>query len=129
MQQKKTAKYECHYPLVAEDSAYHYTNCNWQYGDSLRTYHAKYKDSVAVDYDVSKMKYIYVAKGEDYNGRSNKEEFNEFSHNLQYWIVPSFFAIMFAMIIFAFILYRDNGKALKEKRKDSILNMMKDGNS
>ena len=101
---------------------------NWDY-DSVKAHYAKYKDSVAVDYDFSKMKYIYVAKGEDYNGRSNKEEFNEFSHNLQYWIVPSFFAIMFAIIIFAFILYRDNGKALKEKRKDSILNMMKDGNS
>ena len=92
----------------------------------MRTYYAKYKDSVAVDYDVSKMKYIYVAKGEDYNGRSNKEEFNVFSHNLQYWIVPSFFAIMFAIVIFASILSRDNGKALKEKRKDSILNMMKE---
>jgi hypothetical protein len=33
---------------------------------------------------------------------------------------------MFAMIIFAVVLYRDNGKALKEKRRDSILGMMKE---
>jgi len=99
--------------------------------DSVKAHYAKYKDSVAVDWvysaETGHFETVYVAKGEDYNG--NKEQFNEFSHNLQYWVVPSFFAIMFAMIIFAVVLYRDNGKALKEKRKDSILNMMKDGNS
>ena len=125
MQQKKTAKYECHYPSVAGDSAYHYDNCNWQYADSLRTHFAKYKDSVAIDYDFTKGKTVYIAKGEDYIDTSEHSTAAE----AQYYLVPAFIAIMTALVIFAFVLYRDNDTALKQKRKDSILNMMKDGNS
>ena len=123
MQPKKTAKYECHYPLVAEDSAYHYTNCNWQYGDSLRTYHAKYKDSVAVDYDVSEMRYIYVHRdnADSWKGRQEDKQDITFATTAQYYMVPAFFALMMILMIFAFVLYRDNDKALRQKRKDSVL--------
>ena len=33
------------------------------YADSLRAWASGYKDSVAVDYDATKMRYIYVPKG------------------------------------------------------------------
>jgi uncharacterized membrane protein YsdA (DUF1294 family) len=36
-------------------------------------------------------------------------------------MVPTFFAIMIILTVFAFVLYRDNDKALKQKRKDSVL--------
>lgn len=96
---------------------------NWDY-DSVRTHYTKYRDSVAVDYDMSKMKYIYVAKGEDYNGGLQNTEYDSISHEAQYYIVPGFIAIITAVMIFAFVLLRDNEQALKQKRKDSVLNMM-----
>ena len=120
MQPKKTSKYECHYPLVAEDSAYHYDNCNWQYADSLRTHYAKYKDSVAVDYDGAKMRTIYIAKDEDYIDTSEHSTAAE----AQYYVVPLFMSIMIALLIFAFILYRDNSQALMEKKQDNIMDFI-----
>lgn len=97
---------------------------NW--ADSVRTWASSYKDSVAVDYDMSQMRYIYVHKDHKDSWRGGVEdESNLTTANWQYSIVPTFFAIMIALIIFAMVLYRDNNKALNEKRKDSILNMMK----
>ncbi len=124
MQPKKQSKYECHYPSVAEDSAYHYANCNWQYADSLRTHHAKYKDSVAVDWVYSEktgnFETVYAAKGEDYIDTSNHSTAGE----AQYYIVPLFIAIMTVLIIFAFVLYRDNAAALSQKKQDNIMDFI-----
>jgi len=96
------------------------------YADSVRAWAATYEDSVAVDYDMSQMRYIYVHK-DSKDSWKGKQEDNQstYTHDLQYWMVPTFFSIIAILIIFAFILYRDNNKALKENRKDSILNMMK----
>jgi hypothetical protein len=96
------------------------------WGDSVRAWASGYKDSVAVDYDASQMRYIYVHKDHEDSWKSGIED-NQgaASANWQYWIVPTFFAIMIALIIFAMVLYKDNNKALKEKRKDTILGMMK----
>jgi preprotein translocase subunit YajC len=44
-----------------------------------------------------------------------------FATTAQYYMVPTFFAIMIILTVFAFVLYRDNDKALKQKRKDSVL--------
>ena len=96
------------------------------YADSVRAWASGYKDSVVVDYDASQMRYIYVHKDHK-DSWKGKEESNEgvATANWQYWIVPTFFAIMIVLIIFAMILYRDNNKALNEKRKDTILGMMR----
>ena len=97
---------------------------NW--ADSVKAWANTYEDSVAIDYDVSQMRYIYVHKDHKDSWRGGVEDKSGVSTaDWQYWIVPTFFAIMIALIIFAMVLYRDNNKALKEKRKDSILNMMK----
>jgi len=124
MQPKKPSKYECHYPSVAEDSAYHYTNCNWQYGDSLKTHYAKYKDSVAVDWVWNEAagyyKTVWIAKDEDYVDTSEHSTAAE----AQYYVVPLFMSIMIALLIFAFILYRDNSQALREKKQDNIMDFI-----
>ena len=129
MQPKKTSKYECHYPSVAEDSAYHYTNCNWQYGDSLKTYHAKYKDSIAVDWiwnkDGLSYKTVYVHKDADYKGSIKSSDFNELSHDLQYYLVPMFFALIISFFIFGSLVIRDNETAQRSRQKESILNIRK----
>lgn len=96
------------------------------YADSIRAWASGYEDSVAVDYDVSQMRYIYVHKDHKDSWRG-MEESNEglATANWQYWMVPTFFAIMFALIIFAFILYRDNDRALKQKQTEKIMNFIK----
>lgn len=96
------------------------------WGDSVRAWANTYEDSVAVDYDMSQMRYIYVHKDHKDSWKGGIEENGSAaSASWQYWIVPTFFAVMIALIIFAMVLYKDNNKALNEKRKDSILNMMK----
>ncbi len=96
------------------------------YADSIRAWASGYKDSVAVDYDMSQMRYIYVHKDHKDSWRGGVEDkANLSTSNWQYSIVPTFFAIMIALIIFSIILYRDNSKALNEKRKDTILGMMR----
>jgi len=96
------------------------------YADSIRAWADGYKDSVAVDYNMSQMRYIYVHKDHEDSWRGGVEDrANLATANWQYSIVPTFFAIMIALIIFAIILYRDNNKALNEKRKDTILGMMR----
>ena len=96
------------------------------YADSVRAWASAYKDSVAVDYDASQMRYIYVHKDHKDSWRGGVEDqSNLATSNWQYWMVPTFFAIMATLIIFAFILYRDNNKALKETPKESILSRIK----
>ncbi len=97
---------------------------NWR--DSVKTWASGYKDSVAVDYDMSQMRYIYVHKT-DRNSWKGKQEDNQslVTHDLQYWMVPTFFAIIATLLIFAVILYRDNNKALKETSSESILSRIK----
>ena len=98
------------------------------WGDSVRTWASGYKDSVAVDYDASQMRYIYVHKDHEDSWRGGVEDKQGLSATeWQYWMVPTFFAIMATLIIFAFILYRDNNKALKETPKESILSRIKKG--
>jgi len=96
------------------------------WGDSVRAWASGYKDSVAVDYDASQMRYIYVHKDHADSWKGGVEDkANLATANWQYWMVPTFFAIMATLIIFAFILYRDNNKALKETPKESILSRIK----
>jgi len=96
------------------------------YADSVRAWASAYKDSVAVDYDASQMRYIYVHKDHKDSWKGGVEENGgAASASWQYWMVPTFFAVMFALIIFAFILYRDNDRALKQKRTDKIMNFIK----
>ena len=96
------------------------------WGDSVRTWASGYKDSVAVDYDASQMRYIYVHKDHKDSWKGGVEDKESLAATeWQYWIVPTFFAIMATLIIFAFILYRDNNKALKETSKESILSRIK----
>jgi len=68
------------------------------------------------------MRYIYVHKDHEDSWKAGvKDNTSSASANWQYWMVPTFFAIMIALIIFAFVLYRDNKIALTTKRTDSIL--------
>ena len=119
MQPKKTAKYECHYPLVAEDSAYHYTNCNWQYADSLRTHYAKYKDSVAYDWVWSEDEQAYKTLYTSIDGEVVVE--NTGYMELQYYVVPVFFAVIITFFIFGFLVLRDNSSAQRSKDEETIL--------
>ena len=95
------------------------------YADSVREWASAYKDSVLVDmtYDHEtgfKNIYVYRDDAESWKGRQVDNQ-SMASSNWQYWMVPTFFSIMIIMIIFASVLYKDNDKALREKRKDSVL--------
>lgn len=99
------------------------------WADSVRAWASGYKDSVVVDmiYDNEigfKNVYVHKDNAESWRGQQGNDH-STASANWQYWIVPTFFAIMIALVIFSTILYRDNSKALNEKRKDTILGMMK----
>lgn len=99
------------------------------YADSVRAWAGAYKDSVLVDmyYDAETgFKNVYIHKSEAENWESKRtNDHSTASSNWQYWMVPTFFSIMMAMIIFAFVLYRDNDRALKQKRTDKIMNFIK----
>ena len=99
------------------------------WADSVRQWASAYKDSVVVDmhYDnETGFKNIYVHKDHKDSWRGGVEDqSNLATANWQYWIVPTFFAIIVSLIIFATVLYRDNNKALKQKVKDSILSGIK----
>lgn len=99
------------------------------YADSVRAWASAYKDSVLVDmyYDAETgFKNVYVHKDHKDSWKGGVEDnSNSASANWQYWMVPTFFSIMMAMIIFAFVLYRDNDRALKQKRTDKIMNFIK----
>lgn len=99
------------------------------WADSVRAWASAYKDSVIVDMyydnDVG-FKNIYVHKDHEDSWKAGvKDNSSSASANWQYWMVPTFFSIMALLIIFAFVLYRDNNKALKSKRKDSVLSFIK----
>lgn len=99
------------------------------YADSVRAWASAYKDSVIVDayYDNhTGFEYVYVHKDHaDSWERGIENQDSLAASNWQYWMVPTFFAIMFALIIFAFILYRDNDRALRQKQTDKIMNFIK----
>jgi hypothetical protein len=95
------------------------------WADSVRIWAKGYKDSVAVDYDMSQMRYIYVHKDHEDSWRGAVDDQASLaSANWQYWMVPTFFSIMIVLIIFAFILYRDNEVALRSKQ-GSLMSMIK----
>lgn len=98
------------------------------WADSVRAWASAYKDSVVVDayYDhETGFKNIYVHKddAESWKGRQVDNQ-SMASSNWQYWMVPTFFSIMIVLIIFAFILYRDNEVALRSKQ-GSLMSMIK----
>jgi hypothetical protein len=95
------------------------------WADSVRSWASGYKDSVAVDYDMSQMRYIYVHKDHEDSWKGGVEDnSSSASAAWQYWMVPTFFSIMIVLIIFAFILYRDNELALRAKQ-GSLMSMIK----
>jgi len=99
---------------------------SWDY-DSVKAHYSKYRDSVVVDYHYSSEEgwdAVWIHKDADYK-ITKTQEYDSFSHELQYYAVPVFFAVIATIVIFAFVLLRDNNKALKEKRDDSILGMMR----
>ena len=96
------------------------------YADSVREWASAYRDSVLVDmtYDhETGFKNIYVHKddSESWKGRQEDKQDVTFATTAQYYMVPTFFAIMIMLTVFAIVLYRDNDKALRQKRKDSVL--------
>ena len=97
------------------------------WADSVRAWASGYKDSVLVDMHYDNdigFKNIYIHKDHEDSWKGGvKDQSSTRTSNWQYSIVPTFFAIMIALIIFAMVLYRDNNKALNEKRKDTILGM------
>jgi hypothetical protein len=99
------------------------------WADSVRQWASAYDDSVLVDMHYDNdigFKNIYVHKDHKDSWRGGVEDqSNLATTNWQYWIVPTFFAIIVSLIIFATVLYRDNNKALKQKVKDSILSGIK----
>ena len=95
------------------------------YGDSVRNWSRAYQDSIAIDYDAKEMRYIYVHKDHKDSWKGGVEDNGgAASANWQYWMVPTFFAIMLTLLIFAFILYRDN-KIGMSKKYESILTLIK----
>lgn len=103
---------------------------NWDY-DSVKAHYAKYKDSVAVDWvysaETGNFETVYIHKDADYKNSVKSSDFNEFSHDLQYYVVPGFFALIITFFIFGGLVMRDNKAAQSGKDKDSILNMMNNG--
>ena len=101
---------------------------NWAY-DSVKAHYAKYKDSVAVDWvyseETGNFETVYVHKDADYKGSIKSSDFNELSHNLQYYLVPLFFALIISFFIFGSLVIRDNESAQRSKQKESILNIRK----
>jgi hypothetical protein len=99
------------------------TKISW--ADSVRSWASGYKDSVAVDYDMSQMRTIYVHKDHEDSWKGGVEDnSSSASAAWQYWMVPTFFSIMIVLIIFAFVLYRDNEVALRAKQ-GSLMSLMK----
>jgi len=96
------------------------------YADSLRAWASAYKDSVAVDYDATKMRYIYVPKGEEGNYKgSQTSSYNQFTTNLQYYMVPLFFAIVATLLIFGLLVMTDSKVGEATKGKDKLLDLIK----
>jgi len=99
------------------------------YADSVRAWASAYKDSVLIDmyYDnETGFENVYVHKDDEESWRGRQEDKQDvtFATTAQYYMVPTFFALMIILIMFAFVLYKDNDKALKQKRKDSVLSFI-----
>lgn len=100
------------------------------WADSVRVWASAYKDSVIVDMHYDNdigFKNIYVHKDheESWKGAQDTKE-GVATANWQYYVVPSFFAIVMTMVIFAFVLFGDEAK---KKAKDSVLDLMKGNDS
>lgn len=95
---------------------------SWNH-DSVKAYYAMYRDSVAVDYDVSEMRYIYVHKDADYSV-DTPTDYDSLAHDLQYYVVPAFIAIIFAYLVFGSLLMNDNAKAQRRGDRGTILGMV-----
>ena len=102
------------------------TKISW--ADSVRSWASGYKDSVIVDmhYDnATGFENIYVHKDHEDSWKGGVEDnSSSASAAWQYWMVPTFFSIMIVLIIFAFVLYRDNEVALRAKQ-GSLMSLMK----
>jgi len=100
------------------------------WADSVRVWASAYKDSVLVDMHYDNdigFKNIYVHKDHEESWKAGvKDSSSVASANWQYYVVPSFFAIIVAMVIFAFVLFGDEAK---KKAKDSVLDLMKGNDS
>lgn len=99
---------------------------NWNH-DSVKEHYAKYRDSIAVDwiYTDAGFQTVYVHKDAEYKESVKSSEFNELSHNLQYYLVPIFFAVIISFFIFGSLVIRDNETAQRSRQKESILNIRK----
>mgnify|MGYP003641648858 FL=1 len=90
--------------------------------DSVKAHYAKYKDSIAVDWqynvETGSYKTIYKAKGENFVDE------NTIYIGLQDYIVPVFFAIIISFFIFGSLVMQDNSKAEKENKKESLLDFL-----
>lgn len=99
------------------------------YTDSVRAWASAYRDSVIIDVHYNSetgFENIYIHKDHVDSWKGGVEDKQGLAvTEWQYWMVPTFFAIMFALIIFAFILYRDNDRALKQKQTDKIMSFIK----
>lgn len=99
------------------------------YADSVRAWGAAYKDSVLVDmhYDnETGFKNIYVEKADKTNyERLKSSNYNEFTHNLQYYMVPLFFAIVATLLIFGLLVMTDSKVGEATKGKDKLLDLIK----
>lgn len=100
------------------------------WADSVRAWASGYKDSVLVDMHYDNdigFKNIYIQKDHEDSWKAGvKDSSSVASANWQYYVVPSFFAIIVAMVIFAFVLFGDEAK---KKAKDSVLDLMKGNDS
>ena len=95
------------------------------YSDSVRNWARAYQDSIAIDYDAKEMRYIYIHKDDKDSYKGGVKDNNGVaSAQWQFTLVPLFFAIMLTLLIFAFILYRDN-KIGMSKKYESILTLIK----
>lgn len=128
MQPKKITNYECHYPRIKEDSAYHYENCDHSYTDSVTAYY----DSLRADYMLAD-RWVRDEDGDLHQvwipkvGKLVEENLDYIG--LQDYIVPSFFALMTMVLIFGVVVIKDSKKGEKEKVKESILGFMSEEDS
>lgn len=94
--------------------------------DSIKEYYAGYRDSVVVDYSYSVAEGftpIWLHKDAD-KKLAKASDFDKLSHETQYYIVPTFFAIIIAFFIFGSLVMSDNSKAEKENKRESLLDFL-----
>ena len=97
--------------------------------DSAKAYYTAYSDSVVIDYHYDSEKgftAVYAHKDDDVNV-AKTQDYDGLAHQMQYYVVPGFFALIITFFIFGGLVMRDNKAAQSGKDKDSILNMMNNG--